>query len=254
MKPTLSLSMLILTLVVRSAGAASVFLIGNSLTWDTVPSRLDGDVQWHVDCGKSLPYIHAHPEKPCVKTSTLWPGALKGKQYDVVSVQSHYGATLDEDAATISKWVAMQEKAVFVVHTGWARHESRAKEWEAGRPGEKMEHSVAHLDALLKKLRAAHPGREFRRTRCMDLLARVADDIAAGKAPFEKVEDVYRDAIHMNVVTGRYLMHNAMRHALGQPRSAVGFEKLEPKVKAYLDGLLDELSAGAFNGSASRRR
>ena len=223
------------------AAAASVYLIGNSLTWDTVPSKLDGDVQWHVDCGKSLPYIHAHPQKPCVKTSTLWPQALREKQYDIVSMQSHYGATLDEDVATISKWVALQKQAVFVIHTGWARNASRADEWAATKPGAKMEHSRAHLDALLQKLRAAHPDREFRRTRCMDLLARVAADIAAGKTPFEKVEDVYRDAIHMNVVTGRYLMHNAMRHALGQPRSVAGFEKIESRTKAYFDGLLDGL-------------
>ena len=45
----------------------------------------------------------------------------------------------------------------------------------------------------------------------------------------------------MNVVSGRYLMHNAMRHALGQPRSAVGFEKLDPEHRAYFDALLDEL-------------
>ena len=32
----------------------SVFLIGNSLTWDTVPSQLGPEVKWHVDCGKSL--------------------------------------------------------------------------------------------------------------------------------------------------------------------------------------------------------
>jgi hypothetical protein len=231
----------VLFLAGRAACAASVFLIGNSLTWDTVPSKLEGDVQWHVDCGKSLPYIHARPEKPCVKTSTLWPKALKEKQYDIVSMQSHYGATLEEDVATISKWVEMQKRAVFVIHTGWSRHATRADEWAATDSGGKMVHSRAHLEALLKKLQAAHPGREFRRTRCMDLLARVADDVAAGTAPFAKVEDVYRDAIHMNVVTGRYLMHNAMRHVLGQSRSTAGFEKLDPKVKSYLDGLLDTL-------------
>jgi len=241
MKPLIRTLLVLSWLFAHTGTAASFYLIGNSLTWDTVPSKLDDDVQWHVDCGKSLPYIHAHPEKPCVKTSTLWPKALKEKQYDFVSMQSHYGATLDEDVATISKWVAMQQRAVFVIHTGWARHASRAEEWAATKPGEKMQHSRAHLDALLKKLKAAHPDREFRRTRCMDLLARAANDAAAGKAPFAKVEDLYRDAIHMNVVTGRYLMHNAMRHALGQPRSGVGFEKIHPQVKAYFDGLLDTL-------------
>jgi len=219
----------------------SRYLIGNSLTWDTVPPKLDGDVQWHVDCGKSLPYIYDNPEKPCVKASTVWPKALIGKQYDFVSVQSHYGATLEEDAATISKWMKLQPKAVFVVHTGWAREATRAEEFAKTKPGEKMEHSVAYIEALVARLKKDNPGRVIRRTRCMDLLDRVARDAQAGKAPFKEVKEIYRDAIHMNVVTGRYMMHNAMRHALGQPRSAKGFEKLDPKLKEYFDKVLDTL-------------
>ena len=221
--------------------AQSRFLIGNSLTWDTVPSRLDGDVQWHVDCGKSLPYIYENPEQPCVKNSTLWPKALIEKAYDFVSVQTHYGATLERDAATISKWMKLQPKAVFVIHTGWARSKTRAEEFAKIKPGEKMEHSVAYFDALLARLKKEHPGRDIRRTRATDLLARVAADAKAGKAPFKDVAEIYRDAIHMNVVTGRYMMHNAMRHALGQHRSAKGFEKLDPKLKKNFDKVLDSL-------------
>ena len=36
-----------------------------------------------------------------------------------------------------------------------------------------------------------------------------------------------------------------MRQALGQPRSATGFEKLEPEVKNYLDGVLAQLATTA---------
>jgi hypothetical protein len=219
----------------------SRYLIGNSLTWDTVPSKLDGDVQWHVDCGISLPYIYDNPEKPCVKASTVWPKALIGKQYDFVSVQSHYGATLEQDASTISKWMKLQPKAVFIVHTGWAREATRAEEFAKKKPGEKMEHSVAYIEALVARLKEDNPGREIRRTRAMDLLDKVARDATAGQAPFKEVKEIYRDAIHMNVVTGRYLMHNAMRHAMGQPRSAKGFEKLDPMLKKYFDQLLDSL-------------
>ena len=89
----------------------SVYLIGNSLTWDTVPGKLDGNVQWHVDCGKSLPFIFENPGKPCVKSSKLWTKALKEKQYDILSIQSHYGTTLKNDVETISKWMAMQPAA-----------------------------------------------------------------------------------------------------------------------------------------------
>jgi hypothetical protein len=42
----------------------------------------------------------------------------------------------------------------------------------------------------------------------------------------------------VKIDTGRYLMHNCMRHALGQPRSAAHYEKLDPKNKEYLDGVL----------------
>ena len=102
--------------------AISYFTMGNSLTQDTVPSKLDGDVQWHVDCGKSLPYLFENPGKPCVASSTLWPEAFQSKQYD--------------------------------------------------------------------------------------------------------------------------LMHNAMRHALGQPRSVAGFETISSPVKSYLDEVLDTLPPG----------
>jgi hypothetical protein len=42
----------------------SCFLIGNSLSWETVPSKLGWDTQWHVDCGKSLPLIFENSRKP----------------------------------------------------------------------------------------------------------------------------------------------------------------------------------------------
>ncbi len=219
----------------------SFYLIGNSLTQDTVPSRLDGDVQWHVDCGKSLPYIFENPQKPCVENSTLWPRALKEKQYDLVSVQVHYGSTLETDAAVISEFLRLQTKAVFVIHSGWARARSRAEEYSSSSGGGAMKHSPAYIEALLGKLKELHPGREFRQTHTQDLLASIAMDIENGKAPFSRIDDLYRDDIHMNVVTGRYLMHNAMRHALGQDRSVEGFETIPSSVKAYLDRILDNL-------------
>lgn len=230
----------------RSAdkGQTSYFLIGNSLTWDTIPGFLDGDVQWHVDCGKSLTYIHAKPDEPCVKTSTLWPTALKQKQYDFVSVQPHYGSTLTEDAATISKWMKLQPKAVFVIHSGWARQVSRAEEFE-GTGTTEMQHSPAYFRALVAALRKLHPAREIRQTRAIHLLARIVEDIDKGAAPFKALAEVHRDAIHMKHDIGKYMMHNAMRLALGQRLSTKGFKNVDPKIKTYLDGLLGELDVAA---------
>lgn len=222
--------------------ANSYYLIGNSLTWDTVPSLLDGDVQWHVDCGKSLPYIYEHPEMPCVKNSTLWPQALKEKQYDLISVQPHYGSTLSEDVDTISKWVKQQPKATFIIHTGWARSATRADEYANKDISGKLQHSPAYYTALIAALQKRFPNRQFKQTYAINLLAQVDVDIKQNKAPFDQVSDLYRDAIHMKTDSGRYLMHNAMRHAMGQPRSDKGYKKVDPKIKAYLNQVLDTLN------------
>jgi hypothetical protein len=220
-----------------------VFLIGNSLTWDTIPAKLDGEVQWHVDCGKSLPFIVDNPSDPCVKTSTLWPDALQDRQNDLISIQVHYGSTLGEDVDAISRLIEKQPKAELIIHTGWARSADRAAEWAMNEQSVStpMNHHRAYFDALLASLRKRHPGRTFRRTHAIDLLQQVSEDIAAGTAPITEIDELYRDAIHMDLKTGRYLMHNAMRHAFGQRRSADGFEGLEPAIKTYLDSVLDRV-------------
>lgn len=219
----------------------SHYLIGNSLTWDTVPQRLDGDVQWHVDCGVNLPYIYAQPNQPCVKESTIWPKALVEKQYHMISVQPHYGATLAQDVETISAWMKLQPQAVFVIHSGWAFQDRRADEFNSYSSPDEMVHSPGYFRELLAELRRRHPDRELRQTFAQNLLAEIAEEIATGQAPLENVELLYRDAIHLTLDHGRYLAHNAMRRALGQPRSSAGFDQLEPELQQYLDQVLSLL-------------
>ncbi len=220
---------------------SSYYLIGNSLTWDTLPSRLDGNVHWHVDCGKSLPFIQQHPGNPCIASSRLWPVALARTMHDFVSVQPHYGSSLEEDVAVISNWMEMQPTATFIIHTGWARSATRAEEYGSEQSAGPMKHSPVYMKALMQRLRSAHPGRQLRQTHAIDLLARVAQDIESGKAPIKDIAELHRDAVHMTIGGGRYLMHNAMRAALGQPLSDVGFEKTDPQLKAYLDTVLATL-------------
>ena len=52
---------------------------------------------------------------------------------------------------------------------------------------------------------------------------------------------MYRDAIHMQIGPGRYLMHNRMRQVLGQPRIETDFPEFDPALKRYLDELLDRV-------------
>ena len=225
-----------------------IFLIGNSLTWDTVPSKLDGNaepntagdfVQWHVDCGKSLVFIRDNPEKPCVKSSRLWPTALSETQYDFVSVQPHYGTTINEDVEAISQWVQMQSHAIFIIHTGWARHAQFEEEFSDSDPDGSLTHSNAYTTELLRQLRVKYPDREFRCTEATRLLRSIADDIAAGRAPVSELADLYRDKIHMTIEGGRFLMHNAMRKTIGQPLLNE-WPKIDLELQAYLTKKLVE--------------
>ena len=213
----------------------AIYLIGNSLTWDTVPSRLDGFVRWHVDCGKDLPFIRRHPQDPCVDSSWLWPQTLANSSFDFLCVQPHDGSTLKEDVAAIVSWAEKQPEAVVVVHTGWARHASLAEEFQHDGEVTAMVHSPAYFDALLERLRERLPGREFRRTASLELLHQIGRDARAGDAPIDDIAELYRDSIHMTHSGGRYLMHNAMRIALGQPISRAGFDQLDDDLRAYLD-------------------
>lgn len=215
-----------------------ILMIGNSLTWDTRPPLLDGQVQWHVDCGKSLAFIRDNPAKPCVESSTIWPTAMQATQYDFVGVQPHYGTSLEEDLGVISDWVTQQTKAVFIIHTGWARHTEFETERSDSDSAGLLTHSDVYFNALLKNLQAKFPDREFRSTKAMNLLFQVSDDIKSGTAPFSNLAEIYRDKIHLKTDTGRYLMHNAVRRALGQPISTKGFPEIPTETRAYLDKLL----------------
>ena len=217
-----------------------IYLIGNSLTWDTLPPRLDERVLWHVDCGKSLRFIFENPRSPCVPSSRIWPLALRTTQFDILCVQPHYGASLQEDVTTIRQWIEMQPKAEILIHTGWAPFAELAAERADEDPSGRPTHSDAYIDALIARLKEHYPNRTIRSTRAMNYLFRIADDIEAGRAPFRSLEELYRDVIHMKMSTGRYLMHNVMRKALGQPLRTEGFGEADPKVRAYLDGLLAE--------------
>lgn len=224
----------------QSNRPAKIFLIGNSLTWDALPSLLGGDVQWHVDCGKSLKHIYDHPHSPCVKSSTAWPTALKRTKYDFLCVQPFSGTTLDEDVAVISSWIALQPTAVLVLHTGWNRAKDFERVYHTTVDHQRMVHTPAYFEALRAELSRRHPRLEIRSTQAIEVLDVVWHDIEGSRAPFDSFSELYRDEIHMTTQVGRYLMHNLMRRTLGQALSTQGFQ-IEANQRAYLDEKLREL-------------
>jgi Right handed beta helix region len=213
-----------------------VFLIGNSLTWDTIPAALDGEVYWHVDCGKNLPYIRKHPDAPCVESSTLWPYGLRLGPFDFVVFQPHYGSTLEQDAETIESWLVDQPDATLVIHTGWARQATLRDELAAGI--DTMQHNANYFMALNERLTQNRPTLRIRTTNAFKMLAEIDRDIQSGAAPALQVSDFYRDAIHMSHELGRPMMHSMMRIALGQK---IQFEPKASVDKAVADYVRERL-------------
>ncbi len=234
------LAMLLGGTCVAQEAKTKIYLIGNSLTWDTLPGLLDGTVMWHVDCGKNLQYIHNHPSKPCVRTSTPWNQALASNQFDVLCVQPHFGTTLKQDAEIISKWLKMQKSPRLVIHTGWNRHKDLNRVYHADAPeqSEAMVHAPGYFSRLESKLREQHPELEITSTHAIDVLESINSDIESKTAPIEKLSDLYRDDIHVTTQAGRYLMHNLMRIAIGQKISEQGFQVDQP-LRSYLRGKID---------------
>lgn len=233
----LVLTVCLLFTIHRSVQADSILTIGNSLTWDMKPYDLDGDVDYHIFCSRNLKYIYDNPNGHCVDSSTPWTTALSSKQYDWLSVQPFGGTTLAEDVAIISEWMTMQPHAKLVIHPGWTAFSTFPNDYSSGNPDNQMMPSPEYISDLIDRLQVIDPTREIRSTRSNDLLYSVWQDIEAGIGPFESLDDLSRDSIHMGLDTGRYLAHNALRAALGQPISEVGFT-MDPEVKSYFDSKL----------------
>lgn len=222
-------------------GNRTIFLIGNSLTWDTVPTLLDEDVQYHVDCGKSLPYIFKNPNDPCVDSSLIWTKALNENTFDIISFQPHYGSTFHEDIDVISMWLKMQPQADVIIHEGWAKQSSRKEEYATSILQNGMFHGSIYYNRLIDTLSVTFPETKFRRTYTTELLERISKDISDGNAPYSELSELYRDDIHMTYQDGRYLMHNAMRIAIDQDISDVGFNEIIEENQSYLNGILSWL-------------
>ncbi len=123
-------------------------------------------------------------------------------------------------------WTVLLCAVALAGYVGPARAESPVRIYLVGNsltwdtvPG-KLVHSPAYFRQMVSRLRKRFPERSIRQTYAIDLLDQIDTDIRRGEAPFASLAELHRDKIHMKLDSGRYLMHNAMRAALGQPASA----------------------------------
>ncbi len=232
-----------------SSPAESIFAIGNSLTWDTRPSLLDGDVQWHVTCNRNLAYIFSHPRDVCIESSTSWDVAVQNKDYDYIVMQPFSGTTLTKDAEVVSVMMNREPNATFVVHTAWPSIDNLQQVYTSEFHNDLMRPSAVYFANLVAEIRENHPGRRIESDHVVDVLYSIAVDIDHHNAPFDSIRDLYRDSAHLSEDYGRYVAHNGLRLAIDQPLSSIGFD-ISPAIKQYLDSKLVAAHNGTLFASA----
>lgn len=246
---TTAVLLTIALLTCQRVDGADVHTIGNSLTWDTIPSGLDGDVTWSTYCGKSISYIHDNPDDFCIENSTRWPDALDSDT-EVFTVQPHFGDELFNAADIVDTWAALAPNATIVVHTGWTHQFRWDQHWNSGLPADNtMVHSPEWYSAFVGELRSR--GHHVQLNPAMFALDRIRRDIGAGVGPFSNFDELFRDTIHMDFGVGKYLQHNLMRTTLGQPIFSAGFSDVSEVEREYLNSVIQAVSglAGDFNNS-----
>jgi hypothetical protein len=238
---------LALCLPANSTAQHRVFSIGNSLTADMLPTVLD-DTQYQIFCGKNLNFILTNPDGHCVNSSTRWSAALTNNQYHYVTVQPFQGTVLNEDIAIIAYWMTLQPEANFIIHSGWSPSETFPTDYAAGNSDNQMRPSPEYIQGIFDGLKVSFPNRTVVQTHANDLLYTIWLDIQRnnkrGEAtreflippPFDDFTQLYRDSIHLDHSTGRYLVHQALRYAIRLPIfQRDGFDDLTDEQAEYLD-------------------
>lgn len=226
-----------LSMAAVPAHADSVYLIGNSLTYDLSPWGLGNPVAYHIDCNKNLQYIHDHPEAPCI-AGGYWPTQLAAASYDWLSVQPFFGTTIEQDTAVISEWMDMQPTATVVIHTGWTYSATFEETYHGGWDGVNMTHCPEYFAALRAALLELHPGRTIVINDAIGTIDRIYHDIQAGIAPYEDLSELYRDQIHMDYGDGYFLARATMRHTLGLSPGNPPIDPVSPEHLAYLQAVI----------------
>ena len=214
------------------AAIGDVFLIGNSLTADTLPAQLDGNNGWHIQCGASLEEIYAFTEVPCVPTSTLWSDAFASQAWNTIVVQPYPASTIESNVGIITEWMDMQPAASFVIHEGWARRDLIESTYHRSSTPT-MIHSSQWFTDLASAIEVARPGRLAGTTGTSSIMDAILHDTESGSSPYTSTDELYRDLRHMSYGDGRFMAHNAMRRAVGQQYVIEGFN-VSPDRQAYL--------------------
>jgi hypothetical protein len=215
--------------------AKTLYQIGNSLTWDSVPSRISStaaaagqtiDSGYHILWGSSLQTIVSKPTQTDVAPVPQYgrfADALPQHQWDYVSYQSYYGqgSTLGSDIAaaqaltTLAHYNRRNSGTQFYLYQSWP-HLTAWGPWEEPVTDDPAQPTVNRRDyfrTLLGHIRETEPRALM--VPVAEVLYRIREEIADGNiVGIASFDELYIDAAHMSYDLGRFVVNATMATTL----------------------------------------
>jgi hypothetical protein len=288
MRRLLILSLLLTTVLRLGVSAESdfrLYQIGNSHTFDSLPrdglpalfesagfNLING---WHIRCARSLNYITQHPDSVCVESNNFgkWIPALANHSWCAIVLQTHNGSTGNEELNAISTILApvadLRNTQVYV-YVNWPRIQGREFRdvWGSGYSGgeQRVVQSASYFQWLAHELKSNHRlAEEISFIPVGNVLSELDRRFREGEfVGFNKVDDLYRDDVHMSnvgkYVVGLTIMATLLDYdirLLGAPPKPYGrptsnFRVITPELADYLQQVVWAVVSNLPSGLGTR--
>ncbi len=213
-------------LLTGPACAKTLYQIGNSLTWDSVPTQMPStaaaagetiDTGYHILWGSSLETIVSRPNESDVAPVPSYGrfrDALPQHAWDYVTFQSYYGqgSTLGSDVAaaqtltTLARYNRRNAGTQFYLYQSWP-HLTAWDPWEQPVVDDLAQPTVNKRDyfrTLLAHVRETEPSALM--VPVAEVLYRIREEISQGNiAGVSTFDELYIDAAHMSYELGRFV-------------------------------------------------
>ncbi len=214
--------------VTQSVNQMSVYRIGNSLTWDSQPEGIEAmaaqagfvhDEGFHINCGNTLTNIVSNPSQVCISPVGeygTWDTALSGHRWHAVTMQPFRGgtSTLASDEASILALIdeastnPLNADTVYYVYAAWPMLPDYAMKWDGVVVDDDATPTVLarqYFDYLMGRLRLSTQSRVYL-IPVGEVLYDLDARLRAGAVPgLTRIDDLYRDGIHLSHDLGRFV-------------------------------------------------
>lgn len=258
--------------VAASAEAIDVYHVGNSLTWDGSPSRVEDFAEsrgyshthgHHIRCSWSLTRMLSDPTNTCVTPTAFgtFEPALSQSTWDAVTLQPHTnsGTTLKSETDAILSMISTAQSYAgnadtkFYIYAGWTTRNTLLSGWttESDITDDTPMHRRRDVYEELYRRVTSATDAEVYMIPVGEIVYEIALAIEEGQ--FEDIDafgELYRDDIHMSYGLGRYTAAAATFSTLyGDNLAGIGTSAFSaPTVEGVNQIVWEQIAGNTYTG------